>query len=54
MPVVRVIVQDLFRPGKAHSRAVDELPWLISQTGNKEQLEKCILDLGVFQQLCAK
>ncbi|CAL1539739.1 unnamed protein product [Lymnaea stagnalis] len=46
--------QQLLGPGKVSSRAVDELPWLVSQSGNKEQLEKCILDLGVFQQMCAK
>ncbi|GFR69239.1 nephrocystin-3, partial [Elysia marginata] len=46
--------QEKIGPGKACSRAVDELPWLISQTGNKIQLEKCILDLGVFQQICAR
>ncbi|RUS70339.1 hypothetical protein EGW08_021900, partial [Elysia chlorotica] len=46
--------QERIGPGKSCSRAVDELPWLISQTGNKSQLEKCILDLGVFQQICAR
>ncbi|KAH9498826.1 Nephrocystin-3 [Bulinus truncatus] len=46
--------QRMIGPGKASSRSVDELPWLISQTGSNELLEKCILDLEIFQQLCAK
>ncbi|KAI8761259.1 nephrocystin-3, partial [Biomphalaria glabrata] len=46
--------QQIIRPSKVSSRAVDELPWLISQTGSHEELEKCILDLGVFQQMCAR
>ncbi|BFZ22072.1 hypothetical protein BsWGS_25111 [Bradybaena similaris] len=46
--------QHLIGPGRVSSRTVDELPWLISQTGNKQQLEKCILNLGIFQQMCAK
>ncbi|CAG5131837.1 unnamed protein product, partial [Candidula unifasciata] len=46
--------QHLIGPGAVNSRTVDELPWLISQTDNRQQLEKCILNLGVFQEMYAK
>ena len=52
LPNLNIFVID--SPGQVASRAVDELPWLVSQTGDKLQIEKCILDLGIFQQMCAR
>ncbi|XP_069108020.1 nephrocystin-3-like [Argopecten irradians] len=41
-------------PGKFTCRVSDELPWLIRQTGDKDSLEKCILNLCLFQRFYAR
>ncbi|KAJ8320207.1 hypothetical protein KUTeg_001794 [Tegillarca granosa] len=41
-------------PGKLTCRVSDELPWLIRQSGDKESLENCILNLCIFQRLYAR
>ncbi|XP_005107932.1 nephrocystin-3 [Aplysia californica] len=46
--------QQHMSPGQVPMRVVDELPWLVSQMGDKQQMEKCILDLGIFQQICTR
>ncbi|XP_077864035.1 nephrocystin-3-like [Saccoglossus kowalevskii] len=39
------------QPGLITWRVVDELPWLIQSTSNKEELTKCISNLCVFRKL---
>ncbi|XP_060562366.1 nephrocystin-3-like [Ruditapes philippinarum] len=39
---------------KASCRVSEELPWLLCQEGEKEDLKSCILDMFVFQKICAR
>lgn len=41
-------------PGQVTCRVADELPWLLKIDGDKESLQKCILDLCIFQRLYAR
>ncbi|KAL4217270.1 Nephrocystin-3 [Mactra antiquata] len=39
---------------KASCRVSEELPWLLCQEGNKDEIKQCILDMFVFQKMCAR
>lgn len=41
-------------PGQVTCRVADELPWLLKIDGDKESLQKCILNLCIFQRLYAR
>ncbi|XP_077997174.1 nephrocystin-3-like [Glandiceps talaboti] len=49
---------DLFsaslKPGLTTCRVADELPWLVQQTGDKDELKNCISNLCVFKKLYAR
>ncbi|XP_071149515.1 nephrocystin-3-like [Mytilus edulis] len=41
-------------PGKTSCRVSDELPWLLRQSQEKEELQQCLLNLCVFQRLYSR